>query len=122
MCHLQKNTLDDNKVIAGKCGAIEAVVNAMKRHIDNSPLCQNGCGALNNITTNGNTSFTILLMKNCSKRENSFTNALDDNKVIAGKCGAIEAVVSVIKTHTDDTTICGIGCGTLIVITANNGK
>ena len=47
-----KHTLADNRVTAGKCGAIEAVVSAMKTHSDNADVCENGCYALNNITAN----------------------------------------------------------------------
>ena len=39
---------------AGECGAIEAIVSAMKTHIDNSGVCENGCWALENIARNGN--------------------------------------------------------------------
>ena len=42
-----------NRVTAGKAGAIEAIVEAMKTHIDNDDVCENGCCALANITTNG---------------------------------------------------------------------
>ena len=47
-----KHTLDDNSVTAGKCGAIEAVVSAMKTHLNNAGVCEKGCGALINITAN----------------------------------------------------------------------
>ena len=46
-------TSDDNKVIAGKCGAIEAIVSTMKTHIDNADVCRYGCGTLQNIATIG---------------------------------------------------------------------
>ena len=48
-----KHTLDDNRVTAVKCGAIDAVVSAMKTHSDNAGVCGEGCGALINITDNG---------------------------------------------------------------------
>ena len=41
-------------MIAGKCGAIEAVVSAMKTHTENANVCEKGCCALQNITINGN--------------------------------------------------------------------
>ena len=41
----------DNKVIAGKKEAIETIVNVMKVHMDNEDVCDNGCGALTNITS-----------------------------------------------------------------------
>ena len=46
----------------------------------------------------------------------------DDNKVTAGKCGAIEVVVNVMKIHTDNASVCEYGCGALLIITDNNGK
>ena len=45
-----KHALDNNRVIAGKCGAIEAVVNTMKAHPGNAGACHYGCCALGNIT------------------------------------------------------------------------
>ena len=45
-----KHTSDDNRMIAVKCGAIEAVVNAMKAHPGNAGACHYGCCALGNIT------------------------------------------------------------------------
>ena len=47
-------TLDDNKVKAGKENAIETILSAVKTHINNINLCKFGCGALGNITINGN--------------------------------------------------------------------
>ena len=55
-------------------------------------------------------------------RDSSYKHTSDDNIVTAGKCGAIEAVVSAMKTHTDNANVCEKGCGALINITANNGK
>ena len=40
----------DSRAIAGKVGAIEVIVGAMKNYINNANLCYNGCGALFNIT------------------------------------------------------------------------
>ena len=48
-----KYTSEDNRVTAGKCGVIEAVVSAMKTHTDNANVCWNGCCAHSNITLNG---------------------------------------------------------------------
>ena len=48
-----KYTSEDNKVTAGKCGAIEAVVSAMKTHLNNAVVCEKGCGALQIIAING---------------------------------------------------------------------
>ena len=43
---------------AGGVGAIEAIVSAMKTHIDNADVCEQGCGSLKNITKNNGTSHT----------------------------------------------------------------
>lgn len=43
----------DNQVRAGKCEAIEAVLETMKSHIDDGDVCSNGCGALCNIAIDG---------------------------------------------------------------------
>ena len=34
-------------------GGIEAVVKAINTHIGNADVCEQGCGALNNMTANG---------------------------------------------------------------------
>ena len=44
---------DENEVKAGEAGGIEAVVKAITTHIGNVCVCENGCGALWNMTTNG---------------------------------------------------------------------
>ena len=46
------HTSADNRAIAGKCEAIETVVDAMKAHLDNVNMCRSGCGVLWNITFN----------------------------------------------------------------------
>ena len=50
--HIHK-TPDDNKVIAGQCGAIEAVVGAMGMHADSADVYGSACLLLQNITANG---------------------------------------------------------------------
>ena len=44
---------DDNKVMAGRAGAIDVIVSAMKTHSNNADVCGAGCAALRNITVNG---------------------------------------------------------------------
>ena len=44
---------DDNQVKAGRAGAIDVIVSAMKTHSNNAGVCEQGCGALSNITANG---------------------------------------------------------------------
>lgn len=46
-------TTDDNKIKAGKSGAIDVILSTLKTHITNPDVCSNGCGALWNITYNG---------------------------------------------------------------------
>ena len=43
----------DNKVMAGRAGAIDVIISAMKTHSDNAGVCEVGCGTLRNITFNG---------------------------------------------------------------------
>lgn len=38
---------------AGQCGAIDVILNAMKIHINDAGVCEQGCGALGNITLSG---------------------------------------------------------------------
>ena len=38
---------------AGECGAIEAILDAMKAHPNNADVCEQGCRALVNITVDG---------------------------------------------------------------------
>ena len=51
-----------------------------------------------------------------------YKHALGDACVIAGRCGAIEAIVNMIKTYKRNPDICRVGCDTLNNITANNSK
>ena len=42
----------ENKVKAGAAGGIEAMIKVINTHINNADVCENGCGALYNITAN----------------------------------------------------------------------
>ena len=54
-----KNKLTvENRVKAGAAGGIEAVVKAINAHINNAGVCENGCGALWNMTTNNGKTLT----------------------------------------------------------------
>ena len=53
VCQKQIKWTAENKEAAGEAGAIEAVVKAINTHIDNADVCENGCGALKNMTVNG---------------------------------------------------------------------
>ena len=45
---------------AGAAGGIEAVVKAINIHIDNANVCEQGCGALWNMTANGKNNETVI--------------------------------------------------------------
>lgn len=45
--------IDDNKARAGKAGAIDVILEVMKKHMNNWNVCYSGCGAIKNITANG---------------------------------------------------------------------
>ena len=40
-------------VIAGREGAISVVLSVLNKHISSESVCNNACGALQNITVNG---------------------------------------------------------------------
>ena len=42
----------ENKVLAGKAGAIDAVVAAMRAHVGNAGVLEQACRAMNNICAN----------------------------------------------------------------------
>ena len=42
----------ENQAKAGAAGGIEAVVKAINTHISNAGVCEQGCGALLNMTAN----------------------------------------------------------------------
>ena len=47
------------------------------------------------------------------------TGLTADNKVKAGGAGAIDVIVSAMKTHSNNTGVCKQGCGALSNITVN---
>ncbi len=44
---------DENAMLAGKAGAIDAVVAAMRTHVDHAGVSEQACGALMNICKSG---------------------------------------------------------------------
>ena len=44
---------DENAVLAGKAGAIDAVVAAMRAHVGNAGVLEQACGAMNYFCFNG---------------------------------------------------------------------
>ena len=49
----------------------------------------------------------------------STNTTTDGNKVKAGGCGAIEVIVSAMKTHMNNAGVCEKGCRALCNITVN---
>ena len=49
----------------------------------------------------------------------NFTGFTDDNQVKAGEAGAIDVIVSAMKTHSNNAGVCEQGCRALGNITAN---
>ena len=45
-------TTTDNRVIAGREGAISVVLSVLNKHISSESVCGSACGALRNITVN----------------------------------------------------------------------
>ena len=43
----------ENKIKAERAGAINAIINGMRKHIDNGNLCLYGCHAIGRIAMNG---------------------------------------------------------------------
>lgn len=52
LCQLMFTTSDDNKMKMAECGGIDVLFNALKTHISNADVCEQGCGALCSITFN----------------------------------------------------------------------
>ena len=67
------------------------------------------------ITTTHN---TITTTTRCN---DTFTGFTADNQVKAGRAGAIDVIISAMKTHSNNAGVCEKGCGALWNITANNG-
>ena len=45
-------TTTDNKVIAGREGAISVVLSVLNKYVSSESVCNNACGALSSITAN----------------------------------------------------------------------
>ena len=45
-------TTTDNKVIAGRAGAISVVLSVLNKHVSSESVCDSACYALRNITAN----------------------------------------------------------------------
>ena len=95
---------EENQVKAGGKGGIEAVVKAINTHKDNKEVCREGCRALRNI-----------ISKDCKKcpTTNNTNCKTDENELRAGEAGAIEAILDVLKEHTNNLEVCKQGCDAL---------
>lgn len=97
-------------------GAIEVVLVAMRTHIRKANVCHFGCGALKNITCNNGKSTTTKI-DTIYKIE--FTKYIANNIIRAGQSGAVELLVSAMKTHINSAGVCENCCNTLYNITVN---
>ena len=88
------------------------ILNAMRTHIDNAGVCENGCGALWNITANGK-------QNSQQTKYEPYQIPIDNNKVRAGEAGAIDVILSAMGRHIDNANICMRGCWALMNITVN---
>ncbi len=89
----------ENGRLAGRSGAIQAVVDAMKHHGENEKVQEYGCGALHNM---------------CSGN--------DENRRLAGRHGAIQAVVDAMKDHGENENVQRSGCAALMSMTRHGGN
>ena len=81
-----------NGRLAGRSGAIEALVDAMRRHGGNEKVQEDGCFALRSMCRYG-----------------------DENGRLAGRCGAIEAVVHAMKRHGGNEKLQEKGCALSLI-------
>ncbi len=104
----------ENQMLAGKAGAIDAVVAAMRAHIGNARVLKNACGAMCNICgSNGAFAFPCILHLSW--------DAEGENHVLAVKAGAIDAVLAAMRTHVGDAGVSEQACVAMRNICAVNG-
>ncbi|UIZ23038.1 hypothetical protein KXD40_003811 [Peronospora effusa] len=92
------HALPVHKEVAGKTGAMKAIVNAMERHITNDTVQEDGCHALR--------SCCIPLLWYL-------------NLVLAREQGAILAVINAMKLHPENEALQAEGCWALLVFCSN---
>ena len=93
-----------NEKRAGELGGIETVVKVLSIHINNNSVCKWGSRALWNMIFNSKQNELIL---------NNLSNtgyASDENRVKAGKAGAIEIAVNVMCMRINNFDTCISGC------------
>ena len=84
-------TADNNRVIAGREGAISVVLSVLTKHISSEAACNSACGALYNITVNTG---DLLLFYVC-------VLLFKDNKCRASSLGYSAVVAAVFAAHPD---------------------
>lgn len=109
---MRPNLAVDNQVIAKEAGAIEITVRAMNKHIKNPTICEKGCLVIRNVATNGKQKKNCVLFflfnwpLVCLLPE-------AHNKEIAGKAGAIEIIVKILRQHLNNVDMCENGLAAL---------
>ena len=99
---------------AGAVGGIEAIMQAINKHIDNADVCYAGYGALCIMTANGKNNWLNTGQQNMKWKWTA------ENRVKAGASGGIEAVVKAINIHINNIGVCEKGCRALCNMTANS--
>ena len=103
----------DYEVIAVREGAIRVVLSVLKTHVSSESVCSMACYALSGLTVNAGVFDEHPLF--------IFTRTTTDNKVIAGREGAISVVLSVLNKHISSESVCYSACDALWNITFNAG-
>ena len=93
------HAIENGRLVGLMSGAIEAAVDAMRRHGGSENVQENGCGALG-------------------------VMCYDDaeNRRLAGRSGAIEAVVDAMKDHGENENFQAFGCWALMSMTRHGGN
>ena len=99
---------------AVEAGGIETILKAIDTHITNSDVCEQGCGALWNLTLIRSLFSCSCLCEMCSSS--------DDNKKKAAAAGGIGLVIRAMEIHITNPSVCEQGCGVLWNMSVNNRK
>ena len=120
--------IDENQVLVEKSGAIEAVVAVMRAHVASADVSEAACRAFINICCNHG-SFLFDYDRCCHgcpsiaalcRRLRSCLWA-GENQAMAGKSGAVDALVAAMRAHVDDAGVSENACWALFNICASNG-
>ena len=79
---------------AGAAGGIEAVVKAINTHINNAGVCEQGCGALNNMTFNSSKKHHIFVcfMTNPTRKQRNCQEVEHYHHTSEGQRGALRTL------------------------------